>query len=77
MRRIVEVNDSYYEKLFSDITALHRLDQLGTPDERVVAGKADLGPLPGTAVALLAGLAGAWVLVLLYVAGKKLRRTGK
>ncbi len=77
MRRKEEVNDSYYEKLFSDITALHRLDQLGTPDERVVAGKADLGPLPGTAVALLAGLAGAWVLVLLYVAGKKLRRTGK
>ena len=74
MRRKEEVNDSYYEKLYSDISALYRLDQLGTPDERVASGKADLGALPGTAVALLTGLAGAWGLILLYVAGRALQR---
>ena len=74
VRRKEEVNDAYYEKLFQDTTALYRLDQLGAPDERVVSGKADLGPLPGTAVVLLAGLALSWGLILLYVAGKALKR---
>ena len=31
------------------------------------AGKADLGPLPPTAIALLSCLAGAWVLILAYI----------
>ena len=36
-------------------------------------GKTELGPLPSTAVALLAVLAAAWVLILAYVLGRWLR----
>ena len=45
------------DKLFSDVTALYRLDSHGGVS---AGGKADLGPLPRTAVLLLAALALAW-----------------
>ena len=51
MRRKETVNDRYMRTLFSDIKSLYRLE------------KGDLGPLPGTAQALLWSLAGAWVLI--------------
>lgn len=56
-RRHETVDEAYMEKLFSDVTALYRLDSRDTtssPD----AGA--LGPLPKTAVVLLASLALAW-----------------
>ena len=40
-------------------------------------GKADLGPLPGTAVALLAGLGIAWVLILAYLVRQQLKKRRK
>jgi multiple sugar transport system substrate-binding protein len=66
VRRKQEVDDAYIENLYSDVTSLYRLDQLGTGG---VSGsvKADLGKLPGTAVALLSALAAAWVLIIAYV----------
>ncbi len=51
MRRKETVNDRYMRTLFSDIKSLYRLE------------KGDLGPLPGTAQALLWSLAGAWMLI--------------
>ena len=58
------VDDAYLEQLRTDTTALYRLDQCGA-----TAGiKADLGALPGTAVALLSVLGGAWlILIVVYV----------
>ena len=50
------VDDAYLEELFGEMTSLYRLDQVTATD-----GKADLGPLPDTAVALLGGLALVWV----------------
>ena len=47
------------------MTSLSRLDQLATGGA-ATPGKADLGPLPPTAVALLAALAVAWALIALY-----------
>ena len=47
------------------MTSLYRLDQLST-GSTASAGKADLGPLPPTAVALLAALGVAWALIGLY-----------
>lgn len=67
VRRKQTVDDAYMEKLYSDITSLYRLDQPGGKNGSVSSGKEDLGPLPRTAVILLASLAGAWILILLYV----------
>ncbi|MBD5459500.1 MAG: extracellular solute-binding protein [Lachnospiraceae bacterium] len=66
VRRKQEVDEAYFTKIYSDITSLYRLDQPGGAGEVVSGGKKDLGKLPGTAVALLAGLAAAWAMILLY-----------
>lgn len=59
MRRSETVNDEYYEKLFADVTALYRLDQVQTMGE----GREDLGALPSTALLLICGIAAAWVFI--------------
>ncbi len=63
MRRGETVDDAYMESLFADIQALYHLGDYGGPSGEEV----DLGPLPGTAKALLAGIAAVWVLILLYL----------
>lgn len=77
VRRKQTVDDAYVENLYSETIALYRLDQLGGQGASVAGGKADLGELPRTSVILLSSLAGAWVLILLYVAYQwiKKRRT--
>lgn len=67
VRRGQTVDDAYIDRLYNDITSLYRLDQIGAGAGQVSSGKADLGKLPKTSVILLASLAGAWVLILLYV----------
>ena len=64
VRRKETVDDAYMENLYAEVQALYRLNECGGPAE----GKVDLGPLPGTAKALLGALAAAWVLILLYLA---------
>lgn len=63
VRRKQNVDEEYFESLFSDMTSLYRLDQIETVD----GGKADLGPLPQTAKILLGTLLMAWILILVYV----------
>ena len=63
VRRHQTVDGEYIEKLYADMTSLYRLDQHASTG----AGKADLGPLPDTAVALLSALICAWVLIGAYV----------
>lgn len=65
---------AYTEKLFGDITSLYRLDQLNGQNNALSSGKADLGELPKTAVILLASLACAWALMILYVAALAVKR---
>ncbi len=62
-RRKETVDDAYIDALYQDVTALYRLGQGGTS----AGGKQDLGPLPGTAVALLVTLAVVWAGILIYV----------
>ena len=62
-RRKEEINDAYMDKLFSDVTSLYHLNERASQ----TAGKTDLGPLPGTAIALISSLAGAWILILAYL----------
>ena len=58
VRRKKNVDDAYLDDLFEEMTKLYKLDQV-----EAASGSTDLGPLPGTAKALLYGLAGAWVLI--------------
>ena len=74
VKRKEEINEEYIEKLYSDVTSLYRLDQGG---ESLTDGKEELGELPGTAVILLSSLAGAWILIILYVVFDTLKRKGK
>ena len=70
VRRRQTVNDAYMDKLFGDVNALYRLDQISVSAS---GGRAELGPLPSTSVALLSGLATVWVLILLYLGFDRLR----
>ena len=61
-RRGESIDDAYLENLFSEMVSLYRLDQVSTS-----GGRAELGPLPGTSVALLAALGFAWAGIIAYV----------
>ena len=63
VRRHQTVDEAYIEKLYADMTSLYRLDQHASTG----AGKADLGPLPDTAVTLLVVLGIAWLCIAAYV----------
>ena len=69
VRRNQPVDASTIDQLYTDTAALYHLDSVSA-----TGGKADLGPLPGTAVALLAGLAIAWAGILLYLVSLWVRR---
>ncbi len=66
IRRKQTVDDAYIDKLYADMISLYRLNMNGG-QEVSGSARADLGPLPKTAVILLAALAAAWVLIGLYV----------
>ena len=70
-RRGETVDDAYLDKLFDDVTALYHLDDAS---RTASSGPADLGPLPGTAVALLSALGTAWVLIGAAVLVGRLRK---
>lgn len=54
IRRKETVDKAYMERLFANVSTLHRLDQVKSTD---------LGPLPETAVWLLAALCGTWIIL--------------
>ena len=70
VKRKETIDDAYMEKLFADVTSLYRLDQGG----QEAAGRADLGPLPATAVVLLSALGITWVLIGAYAAREALKK---
>ena len=66
IRRKETVDEAYMQKLFADVSTLHRLDEVESTD---------LGPMPETAVWLLAGLGGTWILLGVGAAiGKKRKK---
>ena len=71
VRRRQTVDETYMDKLFDDVNALYRLDQVSIAAS---GGKADLGPLPSTSVALLTTLGAVWVLILVYFLFDLVRR---
>lgn len=64
-RRKKTVDDAFMEKLFADAASLYRLDQIETGGD--LQTEADLGPLSGTARALIACIAAAWLLMAAYI----------
>ena len=66
VRRKKTVDDAFIENLYGQINSLYRLDQIANAANEAGSGKAQLGELPGTAVALLSALATAWVLIGAY-----------
>ncbi len=71
-RRGERIDETYMEKLYSDVTSLYRLDQIGGQGS-LSSGKAMLGPLPRTAVVLLSALAATWFLMIIYVVCKTMK----
>ena len=74
VRRNQTVDEAYFEKLYSDITALYRLDQLSEENGSLASGKADLGPLPIEARILIATLAVVWLFIVIYVVLQALKK---
>ena len=73
VRRHQTVDDAFIEELYEEQTSLHHLNETSASG----SGKTNLGPLPPTAVTLLSCLAGAWVLILLYLFVSRMKKTGK
>ena len=57
VRRREVVDDAYIENLYSEVTALYRLDQLSASRDT----RAELGPMPAEAKLLLAMLGVVWI----------------
>lgn len=73
VRRKKEINDAFFETLYSDVASLNHLNEISASS----SGKADLGPLPRTAVLLLAALGMTWILILLYLLKEFLNHNSK
>ena len=73
VRRKKTVDDAFIDKLFGDVTSLYRLDQLENGQGRGSIGT-DLGPLPTASIVLLCSLAGAWVLIIVYVVAENIKK---
>ena len=66
IRRKQTVDDAYIDNLFTDVSSLHRLDQVESTD---------LGPMPTTSVWLLGVLCATWVILgAVAIAGKIKRK---
>ena len=74
-RRKKAIDDAYLKDLFNNTKKLYHLDQIEVSGAE--ENSRDLGPLPVTAIALLALLAGAWVLIGLYMITDRIRARRK
>ena len=76
VRRKKEVNDAFIDTLYTDMTALYRLNQREGDGSLSPEGKSDLGPLPRTSVLLLGTLASVWALMIAYVVIVAIKKRG-
>ncbi len=79
-RRKATIDEAYMEKLYKDVTALYRLDQLrpagASNEEGSDVDRDGLAPLPGAAKTLIVVLITSWVLMGAYVLWKKMKKRG-
>lgn len=83
-RRKATIDEEYMEKLYKDVTALYRLDQLrpvggsnNEGEEGSERASDGLAPLPGAAKTLIVVLITSWMLMGAYVLWKKMKKKGK
>lgn len=69
VRRKETVDEAYMERLYRDVMALYRLDQMQTG-----LGKADFGPLPTASVLLLVSLVYIWICMGFYEISQKMKK---
>ena len=76
VRRKKVIDDAFIDDLYKKMVNLYRLDQINVTgqEEGNASQREDLGPLPGTAVALLAGLAVVWLGIIAYVTSEWVRK---
>ena len=74
VRRKQTIDEAYMDKLFEDVTALYRLDQISSQSKAASGEKADLGPLPQTAVFLLSALVTVWIFIGIYALYQMLKK---
>ena len=77
VRRNQTVDEAFMDKLYSDITALYRLDQIGGQNHAQNLGKTELGKLPAPAIALLTILVVVWLIIIVYVSIQYVKRRKK
>ena len=72
VRRKKTIDDAFIDDLYAKMVNLYRLDQISVDGQEggAASQRGDLGPLPGTAKALLAGLALVWLGIIAYVAAE-------
>jgi multiple sugar transport system substrate-binding protein len=73
VRRKATVDDAYLENLFSEVTALYRLDQTSLRNQGTEGGDKDMGPLPTASKALLITLGVTWVLIGAYYIRERMK----
>jgi len=71
VKRKEVVDGAYIEKLYDDVSALYRLDQISA---NATLGGADLGPLPVTSKVMISVIVTAWVLMGIYVGVTAIRK---
>lgn len=74
IRRKQEVSEATMDALFAEVTSLYHLDQIQTTGQGTVR---DLGPLPGTAIALLSVIGITWIGIGCYVLGESIKNRKK
>ena len=74
VRRKETVDEAYMDNLFSSMTSLYRLDQIVSKDADASQIEEPVGPLPVTAIVLLATLGGTWVILGTVAVTGKIRR---
>jgi multiple sugar transport system substrate-binding protein len=73
VRRKATVDDAYLDNLFTEVTALYRLDQTSMRDQGTEGGEKDMGPLPTASKALLITLGVTWVLIGAYYIRERMK----
>lgn len=68
VRRGQTISEESIEKLYDDIIALYRLDQIGAQNSRISSDMEESEELPTISVLLLVTLATVWACMILYVA---------
>ena len=62
VRRKTEVDEAYIDKLYEDVNSLYHLDQTSAAG----SSKTEFGPLPAESKALIFGLIGVWLIIIIY-----------